>query len=84
LELWVLADEAARGAGVVEVDVREEEVLDVPELVTAPREPGLERVEAARGAAVEERRPRLGLEQVGADRPGAPAVQQVDRLVGQG
>jgi hypothetical protein len=63
---------------VVEVDVGEQEVPDVAELVPALRQSGLERAEAARGPAVEEREPVLGLEQIDPDRARVAAVEEVD------
>src|SRR5215210_3688931 len=63
-EPGVAAHEDARGARMVEVDVREEQVADVGQGETALVEPLLERAEAARRAAVEERGPVVRLEQV--------------------
>ena len=64
LQAGVLAHEHARGAGVVEVDVREQQVADVGELEAALGEPCLQLGHAGRGAAVQSARPVLGLEQV--------------------
>ncbi len=63
----------------VEVDVREKEVADVAELVAAFGEPGLQRRNAARGAAIEEGQSLGRVQKVRPDRPGRAAVQQVDR-----
>ncbi len=56
LQPRVLADEDARGAGVVEMDVRQEEVPQVAQLEPAFAQPGLERADARGRAAVEQRR----------------------------
>jgi hypothetical protein len=78
LETRVLPNEDTRGAGVVEVDVAEEEVADVGRREPARREALLECREIARRAAVEERRPVLGLEQVAADDALGAEVVEVD------
>ena len=75
----MLADEHARGSRVVEVDVGEEKVPDVREGEPALRETRLQVLNARRRAAVEERGPVLGLEQVAADDPRVLVVE-VDRL----
>ncbi len=80
LQLGVLADEHARRARVVEVDVREEQVPHVAELESALGQAGLQRGQADRGPAVLQRGPVLGLEQVGADHSLAAEVVQVERL----
>ena len=80
LQAGVLADERACGAGVVEVDVREEQVPQIGQLETARCEPGLQMLDAGRGATVEERGPVVGLEQVAADDRPALEVEEVDRL----
>ena len=77
----MLAHERSRGAGVVEMDVREEEAAQVAELDAARRQRLLERRKAARRAAVVEREPVLGLDEIGADPPWIPAVEKVERLV---
>ena len=78
LELRVLAHEHARGAGVVEVDVAEEQVAQVRELEAVLLEPSFERRDAARGPAVEEREPVVGLEEVAPDDPLGAAMVEVD------
>ena len=55
LQRRMLADERARRAGVVEMDVREEQMPDVGELEPTLGEPGLQVLDAGRRAAVEER-----------------------------
>ena len=80
-ERGVLADERPRGACVVEVDVREEEVLHVAELGLARSERVAKRREAARRAAVEEGEPVVALDEVGGDSARVSAMQEVERLV---
>ena len=80
-ERGMLADERSRRAGVVEVDVREEQVLHVAELDAARRERVVQRRKAARRPAVEEGEPVLGLDEVGADPALVAAVEQVEWLV---
>ena len=63
----MLADERARRARVVEMDVAEQEVADVGQREAAGGEPGLQRVDRRGRAAVEERRPVVGLEEVARD-----------------
>jgi hypothetical protein len=63
------------------VDVREEEARQVTHLDAARRERVSEGGEAARRAAVVEREPVLGLDEIGADAAWIPAVEQVERLV---
>jgi hypothetical protein len=57
----VQADEHACGAGVVEVDVAQQQVAEVRERETTLLEPALERRNAAGRAAVVERETVLGL-----------------------
>ena len=78
LELRVLAHEDARGAGVVEVDVAEDQVTQVCELEAVLLEPSFERRDAARGPAVEERESVVGLEEVAPDDPLGAAMVEVD------
>ena len=75
-QLRVLADEHAGRAGVVEMDVGEQQVLDVAELVPALGEPALQRGDAGRRPAVEEGEAAGRLEQVDADRPGRARVER--------
>ena len=63
----VFAHERPGGAGVVEVDVREQQVADVGELEPALGEGRLQGRDAGRGPAVVEREPVVGLEQVARD-----------------
>jgi hypothetical protein len=72
------ANEHARGAGVVEVDVAEQQVTDVGELEIALGERPFERGDVAGWPAVEEREAVVGLEQVAADDALGAAVMEVD------
>ena len=54
-EAGVLPDEAARSPCVVEVDVREDEMTQVPDLEPVLRQACAERLQAARGPAVHQR-----------------------------
>jgi hypothetical protein len=76
----VLADKHPRRAGVVEVDVREEQVADVAELEPALAQPLLQRRDAGGRPAVEERETVLGLQQIGADDTLAAEVEEVERF----
>ena len=53
-QLGVLPHEEARGSGVVEMDVREEQMSQVPHREPSRLEPLLERAEGRRGPAVDE------------------------------
>ncbi len=76
----VLAHEHASRARVVEVDVREQEMPDVAELHPTAAQLLAEDGNAARGPAVEQREPVVGLEEVGADPAWIAEVQEVHRL----
>jgi hypothetical protein len=78
LQCWVFPDEHAGGAGVIEVDVAEEQVVDVLEGEAETDEPLLEPWNARRRAAVEERRPVVGLDEVAPDDALDAAVVEVD------
>ena len=73
--------EYARRARVVEVNVAEEEMPDVCETQAALAEACLQRLDAGSRAAVEQRRPVVGFDQVGADDPVASEVVEVERPV---
>ena len=62
LESRMLADEHSGGPGVVEVDVRQEQVAEVGQLEPARTQLPLERADARRGAAVEQGRAVVGLQ----------------------
>jgi hypothetical protein len=62
------------------MDVRQEQVAEVGELEPALGEPLLQRGDAGRGAAVEQRRSFRRVEEVDADHALAAEVQQVERL----
>ena len=79
LQPGVLADEDAGRARVVEVDVREQQVTHVVELEPVLGEAALERRGTRRGPAVEEGRPVLGVEQVGADHALVALVVEVEQ-----
>ena len=64
----MLAHEHAGRAGMVEMDVAEQQVADVGQLQAARRERRLQRVDRHRGPAVEERGAVFGVEQVAGDR----------------
>jgi hypothetical protein len=67
----MLPDERPGGAGVVEVDVAQEQVADVLEIEAVLGE-------AARGSAVMEREAVLGLDEVAADDALGALVAEVD------
>ena len=68
------------GAGVVEVDVREQQVPDVLEGQPALGEAGLQRADRRRRPAVEQREAVVGLDDVDADDAVEAEVHEVDRL----
>jgi hypothetical protein len=74
LQARVLPHERARGARMVEVDVREQQVTQVLQLEPALGEPRLQLRDTARRPAVVQREPVVGLEQVGADDPLVPEM----------
>src|SRR5690242_19154503 len=76
----MLAHQHARGAGVVEMNVREEQVADVVQREPSLRQPLLERRNAGGRPAVEERWAVVGIQDVHADRAFVALVPQVDRL----
>ena len=80
LQLGMLAHEHARGAGVVEVDVREQQVAHVVQFEPAQTQALLQHGHAGGGPAVEERRSLGRLQQVDADHPLAAEVQEVERV----
>jgi hypothetical protein len=75
----IAAHEHARGARVVEVDVREDEVAQVPDREPGTRERRLERVDARRRTAVDQGG-LLAAKQVGGDDPRPPEVEEVEEL----
>ena len=77
-QVGVLPHENACGSRVVEVDVREEKMANVSELEATIGEPCLQRGNARRRPAVEERGSVVGVEQVARDDSGRTVVQ-VDR-----
>src|SRR5207248_2512860 len=80
LQLRMLPYEHPRCAGVVEVDVRKQQVRYVVQLEPAVAQMPLQHRHASGGPAVEERRSLPCLQQVAADYPFAAEVQKVERL----
>src|SRR3954471_106424 len=76
----MLTHEEAGCSGVVEVDVREQQVPDVLQLESPFVQLLSQRVYAGGRPAVEERRPLGRLQKVGADHPLAAQVEEVERL----
>ena len=74
----MLPDEGARGAGMVEVDVAEQQVADVGERVSAGGESLLERGDVGRRPTVEKREAVVRLEQIAADDALGAEVVEVD------
>jgi len=81
LELGVLADEDARGAGVVEMDVREEQMTHVARVDPTCGERVSQPGEGARGAAVVERETFAGVDEVRADQAALSTVEHVERPI---
>ena len=73
----MLANQRARSARVVEMDVREQQVAQVAQHEAALDQLRLQRLDAGRGPTVLEREPVLGLEQVDADHALGTLVVQV-------
>src|SRR5438093_712884 len=69
------------GGRVVEMDMAEQDVAEVAERKPVVFETALQRVHATRRAAVEQRRPFLGLDDVHADHALDAAVEEIDRAV---
>ena len=82
VERGMAANEHAGRAGVVEVDVGEQEVRDVGELEASLLQLGLEPLDARGRPAVEERGPVVGLDHVRADRLLVAEVEEIDRVAG--
>jgi hypothetical protein len=80
-EPWVLAHEDACRSGVIEMDMRKQQMADIAELDPACAESVAERENARRGAAVEEGEAVVGLDEVHADPAGVAEVEEVERLV---
>jgi hypothetical protein len=78
-QLRIAAGQDAGRARVVQVDVRQHEVTEILEREAMPAQRSLERPKAAARAAVDEHRLVAG-EQVRADDPRAPEVQEVEKL----
>lgn len=80
----VLRDEEPRGAGVIEVDVREEDRVEVGDGESSLRDLGPERLERGARAGVEEERAAVRVEQLYGHALGAAKVADLDRGVGRG
>jgi hypothetical protein len=78
-QLLVLAGEEARRACMVEVDVREQQVAEVPDSETVFRQAGLQRIDAGRRSTIDQRRLAAG-QQVGRDDPGVTEEVEVEEL----
>ena len=78
-QLRIPAGQDAGRARMVQVDVRQHEVTEILEREAVPAQRSLERPKAAARAAVDEHRLVAG-EQVRADDPRAPEVQEVEKL----
>ena len=79
LQRGVLAYEDPGRAGMVEMNVGEEQVAKVLELEPALAQGRVQALEACRGAAVEERRSVLGLDEVGADDALRALIVEIER-----
>ena len=79
-QLWVALHDRAGGARVVEVDVREQQMANVGQLELELAQALLEARQGRRGAAVEERRAVVGLDEVDADRALQAEEMQVERI----
>src|SRR3954470_426241 len=75
----MLAHEETRGSGVVEVDVREEQMPDVLQLEAPFAQALPQHADAGRRPAVEQRRSLRRLQEVDADHPLAAEVEEVER-----
>jgi hypothetical protein len=64
---------------VVEVDVREQQVAEVPDSESVLRQAGLQRIDAGRGPTIDQRR-LVAWQQVGRDDPGVAEEEEVEEL----
>jgi hypothetical protein len=78
-QLLVAAGEQARRACMVEVDVREQQVAEIPQCEPVRRQTGLQRLEAGRGPTVDQRR-LVAWQEVGRDDPGVAEEEEVEEL----
>jgi hypothetical protein len=76
----MLADENARRACMVEMNVRKEEVAQVLKLEPTMVQGAVQAIEAGRRTAVEERGPVVGLDQVGANDALRPLMVEIERI----
>jgi uncharacterized membrane protein len=79
LQIWVLAHEHAGCARMIEMDVREDQVADVGQGESTLCQTLLEPLGARRGAAIEQGRAIVRLDDVGADRALVAGVEEIDR-----
>ena len=84
LQRRMLPNDVTRRTGVVEVDVREQEVAQILQRDTVIEQSLLQPLEAGRGAAVEERRAVCGLYDVDRDHALRAQELKVDRPVEHG
>jgi hypothetical protein len=80
LQYGVLAHENPGCAGMVEMDVGQQEVAKVLELEPPLAQGGVQALEAGRWSAVEERRPVLGLDEVRADDALRALMVEIERI----
>jgi hypothetical protein len=76
----VLTDEDPGRAGMVEMNVGEEQVAKILELEPPLAQSHVQALEAGRGAAVVERRSVLGLDEVGADDALGALIVEIERI----
>jgi hypothetical protein len=77
--MLVPVGEEARRARVVEVDVREQQVADVPDSETVFRQAGLQRIDAGRRSTIDQRC-LVARQQVGRYDPGVAEEEEVEEL----
>ena len=77
----MLSHETSCRAGVVEMDVAKQQVADIGELQPGVGQPRLQRLDRRARPAVEERRPVVRIEEVGADRPLVALVVEGPRAI---
>src|SRR5690242_18445043 len=82
LQLRVLAHEDAGGARMVEVDVREQQMTHVLQVEPTCAQARLQRNDAGRRAAVEQRRPVVRVQHVRPDHVLGAAVEEIERIRG--
>jgi hypothetical protein len=78
LKAWILPYEGAGSAGVIQVDVRQQQVAEILESEAVRTQAGLERAETGARPAVDQRR-LVAWKEIRRDDPRAPQVVQVDQ-----